>query len=339
MTMIPFCNSIDDYLGPGETRFFSKGYRRVEYYVSNIVSSPADSPDAGAHATLSVKYPRDWSKKTNVDLRPHLSSVDTLILCAQLCEIHLTHAYGLDHNQRRTMWLRRVKLRAGSTPQEDLDGLTATAKLRQTKEIPNIANTFLSVYDCQIGSMQARCEIEHQISLPATTQAYFGTLEDILDPSENRYYGEGFKFKGQRINDVQLDIEQLHAQASIEIEPTVNAQTIFDGIEGKYQPAISMVDCFVINLQMAQVLMYELDSIKRSESSTLWMLQTILEAPSPFRPHTGLTVHTSVTGKHLLQLRGGAWRNIDINGSCGGIQLSCSLAHALPATKEFSDAT
>jgi hypothetical protein len=338
MAMTPFCTSIEDYLGPGDNRFFGMGYRRVQYHVSNIVATPANVPDAGARATITVQYPRDWSKKKDADLRPHLSSVDTLILCTQLCELHLAHAYGLDHNQRRSMWLRRVKLRAGTIPQEELEGMTATAKLCHTNAIPDAENTFLSVFDCQIGVMQARCEIVHEITAPATEQRYFETVQDILDPSEHRYYGEGFKLKGQRIHNVQFDAEQLQAQAAIDIVPDAVPQTVFDGIEGKYQPAISMVDCFVINLQMAQVLMYELDHLKRSESSTLWMLQTIMEASSPARPHSGLDVQTKVTGKHLLKLRGLNWRNVDIAGSCGGIQLRCSLAHALPVEKELANA-
>jgi hypothetical protein len=334
--MIPFCTSIEDYLGPGDNRFFGMGYRRVHYHVSNIVATPSNVADAGARATVTVQYPRDWSKKKDVDLRPHLSSVDTLILCTQLCEVYLTHAYGLNHDQRRGMWLRRVKLRAGTIPQEELESMTATAKLHHTDAIPDAENTFLSVFDCQIGVMQARCEIVHEIAAPATEQKYFDAVQDILDPSEHRYYGEGFKFKGQRIHNVLLDVEQLQTQAAIEIEPDVGAQTVFDGIEGKYQPSISMVDCFVINLQMAQVLMYELDHLKRSESSTLWMLQTIMEASSPVRPHSGLEVQTKVTSKHILKLRGANWRNVDIAGSCGGIQLRCSLAHALPMEKETS---
>ncbi|MGI5467610.1 AvrD family protein [Streptomyces sp. CA-132043] len=101
-----------------------------------------------------------------------------------------------------------------------------------------------------------------------------------------------------------------------------------------------MIDCFVTNLQLAQILMYELDGVRRAESNTLWMLRTVLSADADERPEAGsagetgsgsLPLHMRLTGKHLLPLRGATWRNVEVAGGLGGISLRCSLAHELPA--------
>ncbi|MGH8968103.1 MAG: AvrD family protein, partial [Actinomycetes bacterium] len=76
--------SIDDYLGPAQTRFFGHGYRRAQYRVADVTSTPADYADPGVRATVTIDYPLDWSvKETDVDLRPHLSTVDMLVLGVQ----------------------------------------------------------------------------------------------------------------------------------------------------------------------------------------------------------------------------------------------------------------
>lgn len=323
--------SIDDYLGPGETRFFSQGYRRVEYQVGEIMVTPADVAGPGIRAIAALAYPSDWSKKTaNVDLRPHLSTVDALVLSAQLSEAHLTHAYGLDSVMRRKMQLCRVTLRAGTKPQEELVGVPLSAVLRETK--PDSQGGFISVFDCAAGVMRARCEIKHQIGQQATAEGTYGSLEDVLGPAVSRYYGEGFKFRRQAIEDVRVDMDALHADATVRIESTQAGGIPTEGLEGNYQPSVSMIDCFVVNLQMVQVLMYEMDSIDRQNSNTLWMLQTVLEATTPYRPFGApQAAHADIVEKHLLPLRGGMWRNVDIAGSYGGIDLRCSFAHELPA--------
>lgn len=62
------------------------------------------------------------------------------------------------------------------------------------------------------------------------------------------------------------------------------------------------------------------------------MLQTVLETTKPYRPFGApQAAHAGIIEKHLLPLRGGMWQNVDIAGSCGGIDLRCSFAHELPA--------
>jgi hypothetical protein len=256
-----------------------------------------------------------------------------LVLGAQLAEAHLTHAYGLDRAMRSRMWLRKVTLRASTTPQEDLTGMPGSATLRGTSAVADAPGRFVSVYDCAVGVMRARCEIEHEIARRATAERSDAGLEDLLGPGAPRYYGEGFKLRSQSILDVGVDMGALRAQADVLIASTREGHAAPDGLDGAYQPAASVIDCFVVILQMVQVLLYELDGVPRSDSNTLWMLQTVLEADRPDRPGAGPhAAHAAIGGKHLLKLRGGTWRNVDITGGCGGIALRASFAHELPAT-------
>jgi hypothetical protein len=325
---------MEDYLGPADARFFAAGYRRSDHEVTGLTTTPAGAGEPGARATVSVQYPRDWSRKTeDTDLPPHLSSVDILLLGAQLAEAHLTHAYGLDGAMRSRMWLRKVTLRASTTPQEDLTGMPASATLRGTSAVAGASERFVSVYDCAVGVMRARCEIEHEIGQRSSAKRSDPFLENLLGPAADRYYGEGFKLRSQSIRDVSVDMSSLRSDARVLIAASRAAHAAPDGIEGSHQPSASMVDCFVVTLQMAQVLMYELDGVSRRDSNTLWMLQTVLEADRPDRPFAGPhATRTAIAGKHLLKLRGGTWRNVDITGGFAGISLRASLAHELPTT-------
>lgn len=328
--------SIEDYLGSGEQRFFGSGYRRAEYQISNISITPGDASRANVEGVASVIYPRDWSTKGDqTDLRPHLSSIDTLVIGAQLSEMYLTHAYGLDENMRRAMRLRKVTLRAGSTPEEHLSAISLVANLRTTKPLAGSEDKSVSTVDCQLGQMRARCEIEHPIAQHITVPGAYRSIEDLLGSPMSRYYGEGFKARKQRIEDIHVDMETLQSDACVHVEAIPGMAYGMEGINGNFQPSVSMVDCFVVILQLTQIMMYELDAIRRENSNTLWMIQTVLEEAILPQVQTEtqeiLPVHaqSTIRSKHLLPLRGSIWRNLDIVGHCSGITIQSTLAHAL----------
>lgn len=325
-------SSIEDYLGPADNRFFGRGFRRVDHRVTHLSVDPL-VVGQGTRAKVTVEYPHDWSSKGKIDIPPHLSTVDMLLLGAQLSEAHLAHACGLDESARTTMWLRKVVIRAGNAPQEDLDGLDGSAKLVSTKELADQPGRHESVYATSVGAMSARYTIQHPIGERAEAGARFATLDDVLGDGAARYFGGGFKDKQQHVEDVVIDMAELRGSAAVRLEPVAGSVPHPAGLEGAWQPSVSMVDCFVIDLQLAQVLMYEMDSVQRRDSNTLWMVRTVLESTAPDRPYPApLATTVAVTGKELIPLRGATWRNVEIAGECGGVRLKCSFTHQLPVT-------
>ncbi|MFF4170128.1 AvrD family protein [Streptomyces sp. NPDC001744] len=328
--------SIDDYLGPGEGRFFSRGYQRATYLVRDVVATPLGTERPGVRATVDVGYPADWSrKKDGTDLRPHLSTVDALVLGVQLAELHLVHAYGLRGAARSTMRLRAVVLRAGGAPQEELLGIPASSRLVRTEEVPGAAGRFLSVHDGAVGSLRVRCEIEHDAGERATGEGRFDSLDEGLGDGRFRFYGEGFKRRRHVIGNVEVDMEELTAGADVHFRDDRPAGGVALGVDAATGPAVSPVDAFVVNLQLVQVLMYELDRIDRANSNTLWMMQTVLTAadtvpPLPTDPSEPGRATARLLSKRLLPLRGGIWRSVEIEAGLAGIGLRCSFAHELP---------
>ncbi len=334
MTATPLLlRSIDDYLGPSEGRFFGGGYRRARYQVGDVRIT-AEGAASGTAATVSIGYPADWSRKAkSVDLRPHLSTVDMLVLGLQLSEGHLVRAHGLDRALRGEAWVRKVTLRAGATPQEDLDGMASSAKPVSTTPVPGSDGLYVSVYDAAVGAMRARYEIEHRIGAAAPAgPAVFATLDDALGAASGRYYGAGFQQQRQQIEDVHVDLPGLSSSATVRIGTADGGEPAAGGLEGAHHPSVSVIDCFVVNLQLAQIMMYEMDAVRRQDSNTLWMVRTVLECTDPRRPWTDtLTASARIAEKYLVPLRGQTWRNVQIQGECGGVTLRAAFAHELPA--------
>ncbi|MFJ3654534.1 AvrD family protein [Streptomyces nigra] len=320
--------SVDDHLGPAEQRFFGRGFRRVGYDLGELRLARGADGTVRAASTVGVTYPADWSKKAaGTDLRPHFSTVDGLVVAAQLTEACLAGSVP----QRHGAWLRRVRMTAGSSPQEHLDGLPAEATLRRTDPLPAEPGHGVSSVDCAIGTMRVRCEVVHPLpaGTPDDPHTYVSPAA-LLGPAADRYFGTGFTTRGQSIHEVAVDRGALRADALLTVNHEDGAAVPTVGLEGAYQPSVSMIDAFVTALQLAQIMLYDLDGMRRQDSNTLWMRQTTLTASRPDRPTEAIPVTTRLEEPGLLRMAGGTWRTLDVVAELAGLRVRSAVAHQLP---------
>ena len=327
MTTTQHYESIDDYLGPNESRFFGAGHRRVRHLMRDVVVGHQGAPRGFATATAGVEYPFDWSSKAASGfLRPHLSTIDALLFSVQLAELCVASTYDLTDAQRREMWLRRVDIRAGAAPnEEDLDAFGVEAELVGTEQT---AAGAVSTAACRIGRMKIRCQVEHAPA--AASRPGFRKVRPA--DARARLFSDGYKSRVQSIADVRVDRRAVRAEALVRIDSLADEVLPGEGLEAAYRPHVSMIDSFVVALQLGQVLLYELDGFDRGDSETLWMRRTTMVAETPVRPSgEAFRMTVGLDGAKLVEARGGIWRTADIVADCLGIRLACSVTHRLPA--------
>ena len=340
--------SFDSCLGPGTTRFFGSGYKRVVQDLKDITTDGSDRPGALVTARGTLTYPQDWSRKSGArELRPHLSSIDALVLAVTLAEVHLGQAFGLTAAQQRRTWLRQADVRAGSSPHEDLadfpvegrlltsDGPEAgdTSPATSTPTNPASAETTSTstTFSCRVGGLRVRCTLVHERGGRAEGPATFADASQALGPASARHYGEGYKNRDQYADHVHVDLERQRIQGRQRIV-TEHPGTEAHGAEAAYGPSVSPVDALVGVAQLAQALLYAQDGLTRGGTDTLWMRRFALEARTPVRPlgrDFATTVRTA--GSRLLTMGGETWRTADLAvDDFSGISGHCSLAHRLP---------
>ncbi|GAA1867687.1 AvrD family protein [Myceligenerans crystallogenes] len=312
-------SSIDDYLGPAAQRFFGAGYRRSEIDLDDVRTGTDH-----AAGTLSVRYPQDWSrKKTGVDLRPHLSTIDGLLVAAQLADALLTQKFGFTGADRAGIDLTKVVIQAGTEPDEVLAAVPVSAGLRRTTEDGTGRAT--SMVDVTVGRMRLRCHTSHRIARP---RADAGTrpVPEVLGDPRTRFWGEGYRASRQSIDDVVADLSSLTATARLTTDELPG--TLVHGLGGR-PDRVTLVDAFVSSLQVFQVMLYELDGLSRAESNTLWMQQTTLtRVPGDRASHD---VRVGITSSELLELGDTTWRNLTFESTAGPVRQRSVFAHNLPA--------
>lgn len=324
--------SVDDVLGPRSKRFFGEGYKRAEHELRDISVTEGSGRSVQVDASVRVRYPADWSRKGDTDQRPHLSTVDVLVIGAQLCEILLADAVGLTAREQSEAVLSWARIKAGTTPvEEDLEGFPASARLIDSSHSLGEGGRFISTVECRVGTLRMNCTVQHgRAARTPSLPVHYSSGQAALGAPHARLFGTGFITRRQFVEDVELDLTASSASASVRIDEAVRGQAA--GLEASLRGCVSPIDAFVVGLQLGQVLLYALDQVPRSRSNTLWMRETVLDL-DPDRsalPVSDGTIARLERSRLLTNSRGEVWRSADIVSDMHGISMRCSVAHRLP---------
>jgi hypothetical protein len=320
--------SIDDQLGPRGRRYFGTGFKRVTH---RITAARLDPSTDLLRARANLTYPEDWSAKSaGEQLTPHLSTLDAAVVAVQLAELYLSTTLELGEQQRRALWVRRLSIKAGAAPQEQLDDVALSVRRASTERH---AATGVSRMEGRVGALATVCEVVHDRDLRAARQT-----DDVIDADEvlgdpaTRYFGRGFQQRDYDLRDVVVADDG----AAVSATTRVSGDAIHpDGLSGKFQPAITFVDGMIVLAQLSQSLLYVLDDINRTASSTLWMRRVEISGPPPHqRIGSPFRTSTSVSRTAVVDFAGGRWRTSDWRAQFSGLTFSYRLAHELPAPRE-----
>ncbi|MEV7866828.1 AvrD family protein [Streptomyces sp. NPDC088124] len=303
-------DSVDDFLGAREGRFFGEGFKRVHHSLTDITIG-----DGTISAAAGLKIPGSWSRKGETNQRPHLSTLDVMLFGAQLTGLYAAHTGRLGPDAPFTV--RSLTIKAGRKPQEDdLDTFEASGRLL------GMADDGAITLECRIGLLTVRVEAAAGTGRPprdpAGEEARYATAAELPGVWNNAPFGVPHRDRSQFLTSVDITADASVARADLGLAP--------DG-----EP--SMVDLFVSALQLGQVLLYSLDGVARSDSNTLWMRRTAIGPADGTQPSgNGYgRFQVALSEPRLLNGAQGSWRSADVVTTYAGQRLTCSVAHQLPA--------
>ncbi|WP_432839680.1 AvrD family protein [Dactylosporangium sp. CA-092794] len=329
----PRGDAVDDYLGNGAHRFFGEGYKRARQRLAAIGVHVGADGTGTVEASASVSYPPDWSRKGSADQPPHLSSIDVLLVAGEVAEVYLTRALGLTPEQRAGLRLRRVRLQAGTTPvEQELAAFGVRARIGAPADGPHRDGLAISTVDCEVGTLRARAEVLHPAQPVTPGSAAFADADAALGPAALRPFAAAHRAKGQSVDRIELDASGHRARARLAATWSTPDGLALTGLESYAHRAVSIVDVFVAAIQLGQILLYELDGVRRADSNTLWMRRTTLDIAEPGRPVSGPgPIEARLDDAELLAAGDGTrWRAARIEAAFDHMSIGCAVAHRLP---------
>lgn len=317
--------NVDDYLGPSSNRFFGSGYRKTTPALHELAIRHSPDGTTVMEARGSVRVGDHWSVKGSTSQQPHLGTTDAIVLALEAAEALLASRYA--PSILPSVYVREITLIAGTTPIEDtLDDFPVTATTTGQ------SNDGVMRVHIEMASMKAVMEVHHPLCVASRANLRTENPDALVGDAALRVYGDIYKSRQTDIRDITLDSSALTSRATVAVSEPVPDLPASIGLEGAYQPGLSLMEGFVATLQLGQVLLYELDGLSRADSNTLWMRRTVIKASAPPSSiRSGLPLDVKLRRSRILPLNGSNWRCADIVGRIGEhLEITCDVAHELP---------
>lgn len=292
---LSFFKEADEFLGDKSTRYFGAGYINCSQAIAHF-QIQTESLDTLTFSCLGkVILPQTWSIKGNHNQKPHLSTIDIIELSL------LTFDQFIENIHQRAVCskklIHKINITAGKSPIEtDFEKIEITGAVKKLNKDTNILDMTISNMNIQI----FYCNTPHKLELME-----FGHY--LKTPLE--------------ISDVMINVDELKAAALVN-----NRRILKENIEPWSTSCL-----FSAGLQLGQILLYQLDSISRAESNTLWMKKTEIFFLSQ-QPNIDVShpIFTRLENVKRYTKADGDWRRADIYSIIGNTKIICSVTHKLP---------
>lgn len=302
---------VDEILGKFETRYFGLGHKNTEYSLLDGVEENAFSSEIVFVAKINQSC--GWSEKNGESLKPHLSTVDGLILAVLVAEGYLCR-YNPDICLD-TLYLASFEIKAGVVPVEDLRRIPMILEKRIIQKNKQKFTVF--ILGMRITLQLKKCN--------STTIQNKNSKEQVAHYMSNH-------LKHLR-HDIQ-NIEIFNGKEMMcEVTRSMQSEVIYSGIGSKVAQAMSLIEWLIIFSQMSQVVAYNFDDIERKYSDTFWMRSAKAEMDEPYQYNPEkVLVSGGINRTQVISMNNESWRTFNMAGETADskVRFSGKLAHKVP---------
>ena len=307
---------IDELLGNKQDRYFGQGFKQVDH---QLINQSFNTVNRQLTADIRIDYPAHWSRKGLYPMKPHLSTIDAMWLNCCACETLLAACYKLTAGNIPPL-IRRVDMKAGTQPLENLMAIPLSVKLNETHRRGEFRR-FQSHFQARIGGMILDTVIEHD-----------GQWRDSPLPAELDFQTTADKPYSRQCHratrsDTSHDLTQL---AFSDNDDQVRANYSSHSASPDGTEFLAPIEVILVLGQLAQALIYRKDGLSRDTSDTLWMRSVVLENTTHFHAQGDSEANVWLDWHRTLKKGGESWRVFRLQGTLGSSRGLFSLAYRLP---------
>ena len=250
-----------------------------------------------------------WSKKKNVAITPHLSTLDGVVLAVLIVEKYLEKYEP--QTSLPALFIDAFEIKAGATPIEDLNHIP----VKLIKIEKNNAN-----YSAKINILGMKINL-------SLTQYETTDHSDINEADS--YISTHLKNMTHDLTNIDL-LSEKYANCDV-VREVVDIPT-YGGISSRYSSSISILEWLIIVSQFAQVMVYNFDKITRCDSDTLWMRTIKAQIKAPIHYLEPTMVIGEIVKSTSLKRGDDEWQILEMQGGTIGedVIFSGNIAHKIP---------
>lgn len=308
-------DSLDSVLGPAQTRYFSYGFSRFHFQVSNFRLESSDR----MLGSFSIQYDGPECPQQQA---VHLGSIEYVAMGLFLAEGILIKQQRLTkHEINRSLLVSlslHIKKSYDLSPNPEVPFEVSIVESRQELDTINIGLTSLHL---KIQDAELRIVIDH----PGPTQIDFPDFE-LWPFGDGSLHRSMYKYRNLELQDIQLDriTESITAQL---LHPQAYGLEVW-GFSA-YNNPLSPLDSVRVSGQLMQVLLYDLISSNRKDCPNIWLRSMDMDFKRSYRSDR-YRVDLQFNQRQQTMLRGRPWQTITLSSEMGNINASFKICHEMP---------
>lgn len=290
-------NNIEECLGNAERRYFSNGFKNIDYQYNNI-HFDSDCIDG----SLSITY--DWEHKK--EMHSHLGTIEYIAISLFITEKILCKKFNLKAHHISKAWINKLhmKIKRCITFERSTE-ITFKCELLHSEKInDNLCN---SCFQMNIGGNIVNYSISHLVrdngNLPRRPIATSLSL-----------FCDGYKQGIQNINNITIKNDLRLCNASLIIQ---RQNRSFSGIGSSYN-GILLTDIILVSGQLLETILHTHEIREKNQRKNLLLREFYMSADKP-NNKSNTDVEIFIEDIRLLKKKEQTWRSIQFRSSLGNI--------------------
>lgn len=311
-------NNIDDFLGARENRYFSNGYKGVNFAYSGMAFS-----NEVLTCNLNLSWNSSWGSKQGKSLAPHLGTVEYFNIACAAADALICSLFKAADSDREKSWIAGFSIKTQACNKGSYSNIAVKAMLMNTANAQSI-NGCLSRIRVQVGDMEMFVDVDHP-AFERRSQLDLIDLKQFENQIQNSYYTDGYKNSEMDISNLDADFSANAICANIDYSSGGQNGIC---IGKQYLPFYSISDFILSTGQITQVLLYLIDRLSREQSNNLWLREMSVSYAKPTQDKS-MTETVTFTDYKRVRFKGDDWSMVTLNAALGNIQSTIKVAHML----------
>lgn len=306
------------FLGKKEERYFAFGFKKIECNLKNFCFSQNKLT-----SKLTVTWEEGWSIKAKRQIKPHLGSVESFTVVARMLEIFMALKYNMCQDDISNSKFQKIQIK---TKLSCLDSnLPLSICLVEKNANVRRYDKSNSEFEIRIGNFQYIISLEFVVRDSSSGFQYDQFASTTVSDKCNYYY-TGYKLSNIDIEDILIKNGNRSLTAIPHINRNFNNK--ISGVATSLLPDITFIDFLRIGGQLAQILLYSFDEIKREDSQNLWIrsLSAVFDNQNIKRNESS---KVSLTEVNKIELNNETWRTAIVDLEIGSIRARAKVGHIL----------
>lgn len=311
--MEKYYTEIDSYLGDGDSRYFSQGFKHFEFDLHTVKLS-----EEGFTALITVSYKGPGRPRQE---NPHLGSIEYSAIALYLVEVHMVKISRLTRSELARAFPRgfQVKINKEITIAPNIEEISVECHRLSSKLTLDSLNGSLTVLIIKIGRTACRITLDH----PGPSQVKL--RENDWPIEDGTMYSRSYRDRDTEISKIEFD--ESKEQISCTVKVTQNLFQELNGLGTSFDHII-LTDLIGTTGQLMQVLLFRLLKTEREKCPNIWLRSMDIKFERPEK-RENYRVKVNLSDRKMLKMGDHTYHSFSVISKIGNMDARFNVCHKI----------